>query len=450
MSEKPVAQLISWNEKMNTLCASAARISTTPGNSIEIFSSSAQKENNEELIKKVVMSGHQSIIEHAVFSIAFKNVSVFVEQYIIECRLASFTVKSRRYVDYGNQGYYIPAELNHEDEKTYCEYMDCLFEGYSHLLELGIAKEDARFLLPYSFCSNFYCTINARELVSLLRSIKYGRGKEYPELQDLADQLLKQLKEVFPPLLFLLQQESSDTCGSNKSMISHGYGEMVFVGPDEIGKVTLLEAPQHPKELLYQATCISRGNVDCPIEIRTIVNSMRPRELEMLNYTFLVNDISLASLTHLTRHRLQSIVIPSLTSVNPNNIVMPATIQNNTNAKKLYESTIKKAYQIKKRFISDSCFASYGYYFLLSGNTLSLITTMNARELLLFIRLRSCNRAQWEIREISKRMLDSLRSTFPELFSLFGPSCVIYGSCPEGSLSCGKMDEVISEFLGKV
>ena len=33
---------------------------------------------------------------------AFENVSVFCEQFIIEFRLASFTVKSRRYVDFAD------------------------------------------------------------------------------------------------------------------------------------------------------------------------------------------------------------------------------------------------------------------------------------------------------------------------------------------------------------
>ena len=32
------------------------------------------------------------------------------------------------------------------------------------LLEAGVPREDARFLLPYAFHSNFYCTLNAREL----------------------------------------------------------------------------------------------------------------------------------------------------------------------------------------------------------------------------------------------------------------------------------------------
>ena len=165
MEHKSVAKIISWNIDCEAICASAAKISTTSGNAIEIFEKCKSNPQNTDLVKKVLQSGHRSVIEHAVFSIAFWDVSAFVEQFLIECRLASFTVKSRRYVNFSNLGYFVPPALSGKSLHLYCEYMDLLFSGYRSLLESGIPKEDARFLLPYSFCSNFYCTINARELI---------------------------------------------------------------------------------------------------------------------------------------------------------------------------------------------------------------------------------------------------------------------------------------------
>ena len=57
----------------------------------------------------MLKSGHRSTVEHAVFTLSMRNVSVYAEQFFIEFRLASFTVKSRRYVDFARQGYYIPG-----------------------------------------------------------------------------------------------------------------------------------------------------------------------------------------------------------------------------------------------------------------------------------------------------------------------------------------------------
>ena len=141
------AKIISCNANSEEVCASAARISTTAGDALAIFENAGGNPKNRSLIEKVLASGHKSLIEHAVFTIALRDVSVFVEQFLIECRLASFTVKSRRYVDFSRLGYHIPPELEGEELTLYRRYMDELFAAYGDLLEAGIPREDARFLL---------------------------------------------------------------------------------------------------------------------------------------------------------------------------------------------------------------------------------------------------------------------------------------------------------------
>ena len=71
MEHKSVAKIISWNIDCEAICASAAKISTTSGNAIEIFEKCKSNPQNTDLVKKVLQSGHRSVIEHAVFSIAF-------------------------------------------------------------------------------------------------------------------------------------------------------------------------------------------------------------------------------------------------------------------------------------------------------------------------------------------------------------------------------------------
>ena len=69
--------------------------------------------------------------------------------------------------------------------------------------------------------------------------------------------------------------------------------------------------------------------------------------------------------------------------------------------------------------------------------TTNITVTMNARELWHFLALRTCSRAQWEIREVAEEMLKQLREVSPSIFSEAGPPCA-RGPCPEGKLSCGK------------
>lgn len=443
MTRKSVAKIISWNVDNEAVCASAAKMSTTMGNANEIFEKAKNNPQNTDLIKKVLRSGHKSVIEHAVFSIAFWDVSAFVEQFLIECRLASFTVKSRRYVDFSNLGYLIPSELCGESLTHYTEYMNLLFDGYKSLLEMSIPKEDARFLLPYSFCSNFYCTLNARELGNLISSIKYGRGKNIPELQDLAQQLLQQVSDIFPALLSEFDREPNTTSDNNDIVWFTSQKSIELVETDEIGSVKLLQAPVQPMEILKFASSTSHPHGDDKFNIEQIIASIRPRELEHLSYTFAISNMTLSGITHLVRHRMQSIVVPSIQCVDHSRCIIPDTVQQNPEAKERYVSILTQANEKLIQAREDAMLQKYGYYFALSGNVMDVMTTMNARELMLFIRLRSCNRAQWEIRNVAMGMLSLLRKNFPALFNHYGPSCVLSGACPEGKMTCGKKDEMI-------
>ncbi|NLK35553.1 MAG: FAD-dependent thymidylate synthase [Gracilibacteraceae bacterium] len=74
-----------------------------------------------------------------------------------------------------------------------------------------------------------------------------------------------------------------------------------------------------------------------------------------------------------------------------------------------------------------------------------IVFTMSARALMNFFRQRCCNRAQWEIREMAEEMLRQVKSVAPILFKNAGPGCVA-DKCPEGAMSCGKMNEVKEKY----
>lgn len=71
-------------------------------------------------------------------------------------------------------------------------------------------------------------------------------------------------------------------------------------------------------------------------------------------------------------------------------------------------------------------------YLLVSGLRVPVVSTMNAGELYTYFRLRTCQRAQWEIRELATEALRVLRQAHPMLFSLYGPTCFVSGHLPGG------------------
>lgn len=463
------AKIINHTSGAEKLCASAARISNTKYSSIELYSKSF--DDDQDIVKKVLGIGHISFIEHASFNIAFENVSAFVEQFMIEFRLAAFTIKSRRYVDFGDMGYLVPAFTFKKDAKVfddinddllnkYRSHMSFLFSGYRDLLADNIPKEDARFILPYSYRSNFYCTINCRELIHVIYAALHGRGRFYPEIVSIGSSLLEQGKEIFPSAFNSLGKiESGNEDKSTK--LSELFNNEIPRAKNFDHGVELLSHTHRCDDLVLTSAIvtntgcstkdaldyISDSKENCNKIIEIISGDRRNREFEQINFTFRINNISLAGLTHLVRHRIQNIIIPSFVEAGKSsNFITPKSIASNKHLLEKYNNIWKENNIVFEYFRDAGCDDYALVYLYLSGNLLNVITTMNAREILHFIRLRSCNRAQWEIRNIAIDMLKILREISPMIFSKYGPSCYINNKCPEGKMTCGKINEVCNLF----
>ena len=502
---KSRANIILENREALRVAASAARISTQQGTAMEIFEASLGDERDLKLIGKVLSSGHKSVIEHQVYAIAFNDVSVLVEQFVIEARLASFTVKSRRYVDFASAGFVVPEDLTKEQRALYEATMEARFRDYERLLELGVPKEDARFVLPYCLRSNFYMTLNARELISLIGAMLWGRGKGFPEIEALGLQLKEQFDRLYPGVMDKeakrfghyaapelpdmrvhptgeddgkqVSDMAADLFGalgggdlneligglvSNDDPAAANVGAMLkkefdllfpkgqgmnIPGPCE-GDAELLSAPADPKALLSAAMAFSGrfpavdGEVLVDSNIRALMEDERPRELELLNYVFRVKNISLACLTHFTRHRIDSPLIPPvLCALAGNRYVLPESVKANPEAERVYRNAFMEQFHAAHALLEAGISRENLSYLAMSGHELDILLGMNARQLQHFMKLRVCNRAQWEIRGVARRMLDLLRAESPELYLYFGPSCRL-APCPEGKMSCGSPDGI--------
>jgi thymidylate synthase (FAD) len=70
-----------------------------------------------------------------------------------------------------------------------------------------------------------------------------------------------------------------------------------------------------------------------------------------------------------------------------------------------------------------------------------IVVTMNARELLeVFLPLRMCSRAQWELRMVAWAIRDHLVKLHPQIFSYAGPRCVLMDARTRGSELCSLED----------
>lgn len=451
---KSGAFVIGVTDCKEEVCAASGRISTQNGTALEIFERSHDKEKNTNLISKVTKSGHTSTVEHIFFNLAFENVSVVVEQFMIEFRLASFTVKSRRYVDFSSCGYLVPEFRNEEDKAEFTKTMDCLFNLYTELTENGIPKEDARFVLPYCFYSNFYCSLNGRELTNVLSAMIYGRGRKVKEIYNLGLSLLSQAREIAPGLFVDFEAKAAKYSDGYDFEIdipsceekSNEICEILSYSTDgeiNVAKSALIEKYNPCSEAIDKALS-DRENVKKILS--SVVKSSRPRALEAFSCTVRFNGVSLSCLTHFARHRMQNICIPNLITTSREKYIIPETVKADAELLGKYNDAFLQMKTLYEKLKAEGYDENVLIYCVLSGNVLDIVTTMNAREMLLFFKLRSCTRAQWEIQEFANDFLKKLRKISPDLFTLYGPSCYTTGVCPEGKLTCGRAKEIKEKF----
>ncbi|MCK4309791.1 MAG: FAD-dependent thymidylate synthase, partial [Candidatus Atribacteria bacterium] len=198
--------------------------------------------------------------------------------------------------------------------------------------------------------------------------------------------------------------------------------------------------------LCYSASDIDELNEKLSDEsitklIKKIIKLGHYSVLEHATFTFAIEGISRVTSHQLVRHRIASFSQQSQRYVKIKKkgfpYVIPKSIAKDKKLIKIYTDTIKKLDESYNLFLDHNIAIEDARYILPQAVETKMIVTANARELLHIFKIRCCNRAQWEIRELAKRMLKEVKAIAPNIFENAGPHC-ISGSCPEGELSCGK------------
>lgn len=435
------AFILSETKNGERIVSCGGRISTRPGTAVELYKKATDKQKNLNLVSKVVASGHKTVLEHHNFNIAFNNVSIFIEQYLIEFRVASYTIKSGRYVNFSSAGFNLPESFSAEQQSLLKTHYRKMFKIYDKFVAAGVPVEDARFILPYGLKTNIYMTCNARELIHVICTMIYGRGKHYEEVYKLGLQLKEQFDQRYPGLI-----------EQNEKNYSSDLGTVLDITPSPCKKIEyvshtakLLSHSENGAETLdeFAKTC-GYNAFDYKLALS---DDKLAKMLEHFNYTFKVDNFALIILKHYTRHRMQALSTqPIVKMANINKFVMPESISSNTELKADFEKCIKDNRKVFNKLVEANVNPYLLIYATPHATAIDFVSTLNARELLHFCNLRTCTRAQWEIRNLATSMLAQLKKVDPKMFATFGPSCYTYGVCPEGRLCCGKQVEMKNKF----
>lgn len=449
------------------IVSSAARLSRFAGDVFDVLGLTDSKsfEDNKKYIERVTKMGHDSITDHDYLVFAIKDVSPVIEQTIIAERFSSFTIKSRREVDFSNAGFYTPdfhdefgnvIPNNEEVKREYQEYMNSLFATYSELENMGLPKEDARFVLPYCYHSNILMGVDAHTLKDMIIKFTKTHLSKVQEIREFGEKLYEIAKENIPYIIPLIDAAEVEEVDKVKEFIDDNISvrdymvldraKLINASPnvdDTILKSALMRRYQYDDKqaeniLIHAAELNPNFKRDL---MRKIVFEGDKLELTQANFTFQI-PLSFAVLTHLTRHRTHQILIPEFAptvdlkqyKVPPKaNAICPGEI----------EAVFDQNLGVYDHFKND-----YGIrdedlvYFTLSGNMVNVVTNMDGKTVEHILGLRECTKAQWETRDMAYGMhegIDELGESASIFSSVLGATCMTQGICNEGKESCGKV-----------
>lgn len=213
--------LLAYTPEPERTVAAAAKLCYS-SSGINQLNDSLTDEKAASFVEMLSEIGHESPIEHASFTFGIEGVSRSLLAQITRHRMASFSVKSQRYVREGSFEYVTPPEIAAEPEakKIYDEIMAEDQERYDRLAVILKEKhiktfisegkdektaarlaekkaiEDARFVLPNACETQMVMTMNARSLMNFFK-VRCCRRAQW-EIQDVANQMLALVSAVAP------------------------------------------------------------------------------------------------------------------------------------------------------------------------------------------------------------------------------------------------------------
>ena len=154
-----------------------------------------------KLVEHLYRSGHHSVFEHIYFTFKIEGISRACSHQLVRHRMCSFTQRSQRYCNESEIDVVVPPKMANDmySFDVYMDAIDTAYERYASSVNIGVPKEDARYLLPNACCTDLYLSCNLRELIHICNERLCSRAQW--EIRNLVMQMVEL---VDPMLKFML------------------------------------------------------------------------------------------------------------------------------------------------------------------------------------------------------------------------------------------------------
>ncbi len=175
------------------------------------YNSTAKLGQAPGFIQARIKQGHEDIIEHASASFLIEGISRSCLAQITRHRLFTYSVMSQRYVDADEAEWQVIAVPSFIEQDRVAKAKDPnsltamdvyrmqigeAFYTYKKLRELGIPKEDRRFVLPEATATSLVMTGNFRSWRHFLH-LRLDKAAQW-EIREVAQAILVELRELAP------------------------------------------------------------------------------------------------------------------------------------------------------------------------------------------------------------------------------------------------------------
>ncbi|MFC1477339.1 FAD-dependent thymidylate synthase [candidate division KSB1 bacterium] len=444
-----------------TLSAAYARISRNPAPVNELRKIAREEIDKARKSNKTIIFGlgHSSVAEHAVFNIDIIGVSRYIVEEIEKFRLNAYTEKSQRYILLEDD-YVVPEEIKksgHAElfENTIRQQNKMYFKLYDRLLPYvlevhpdlakdkkntslleGLAKEDARYIMPLAAEAQLGMTANARNLELML-----SRTASHPlaEVREFSKKLYDEVVHIAPSVIKYPEATDYFTHGREevkktaKDLLNKLSPEMMTTEKDHpysLKDVSIWQFTPHPHVLIAASLLYAEGSrsmQDCihaamqltPEDIRKLYYASWQRmeswdtvlrEFENVSILYEIT-LSASCFGQMKRHRMTS------QHLQPYDPALDVTIPFSISAVGMENEFRELIAQIDDVYCTlQKAVPLAAPYILTNAHRRRMLLQVNARELYHISRLREDKHAQWDIRNIAGQMTALAQQAVPVIF----------------------------------
>lgn len=401
--------------------------------------------------KWVVGYGHASVAEHAIIHLAVEDVSIVASKVIEDMRLASYTEKSTRYVEFDTARYYALPELaGIQAGSAYHDTVRFLFTTYATLLPQVIAAiktawprtptqtergyhtacrakalDLLRYLLPAATLTNLGMTINGRALEHLLTKMLSHPLQEVQQLgamiKDEAVQIVPTLLKYAQPNMYMMETEAE-----MRTLVGELFGSDK---PAETPSARLVRAPEEAETELVAAILygysqhawsqvLSRAQALSWTQKAHVVEAYLQRRgphdqplraLEHLSYTFEIL-VDYGAYRDIHRHRMAT-----QTRQHPapeHGYSVPEELEQ-YGVREVFETCMVRAAVTYQQLATTH--PQVAPYVLPLAYRCRVLITWNLRQMYHFVQLRSAKQGHASYRKVAQAVYNELASRHPLL-----------------------------------